>query len=66
MNKFEPNLLSDGEGPAAPYPADDIDIGLNSNFDQVLRTAIISILMVWVFIAVIAGLYDTESRPFPP
>lgn len=66
MNKFEPiAVVSDGEDPPAPYPADEIDMHLNGNCDQVLRTAIISMLMLWVFIAVIAGLYDPESRPMP-
>lgn len=66
MNKFEHiAVVSDGEDPPAPYPADGIDMHLNGNCDQVLRTAIISMLMLWVFIAVIAGLYDPESRPMP-
>lgn len=38
--------------------------GDDLNCDQVLRTAIISILMLWVFIAFIAGIYDPETRPF--
>lgn len=66
MNKFEHiAVVSDGEDPPAPYPADGIDMHLNGNCDQVLRTAIISMLMLWVFIAVIAGIYDPESRPMP-
>lgn len=34
------------------------------NCDQVLRTVVISVLMIWVFIALAAGIYDPESRPF--
>ncbi|KAF3453868.1 hypothetical protein FNV43_RR04309 [Rhamnella rubrinervis] len=38
--------------------------GEDLNCDQVLKTAIISILMLWVFIAFIAGICDPETRPF--
>ncbi|GLU11639.1 hypothetical protein SLE2022_283720 [Rubroshorea leprosula] len=40
------------------------DINSNGSCDQVLRTAIIAILMVWVLLALVAGLFDPESRPF--
>ncbi|XP_038995020.1 uncharacterized protein LOC120119243 [Hibiscus syriacus] len=33
--------------------------------DQVLRTAIIGLLMLWVLIAIMAGLYDPENHFFP-
>ena len=39
------------------------DIHQSGSCDQVLRTAIIGLLMLWVLIAFIAGLYDPES-PF--
>ena len=39
------------------------DIDQSASCDQVLRTAIIGLLMLWVLIAFIAGLYDPES-PF--
>ncbi|KAK9280634.1 hypothetical protein L1049_014330 [Liquidambar formosana] len=56
---------SDDEGLLLPqtYQSDN---DMNVNCDQVLRTGIISILMLWVFIAFIAGLYDAESRSFLP
>lgn len=57
-------VVTDGADPYARHLVDEIDINLNGNCDQVLRTAIISILMLWVFIAVVAGLFDPESRPF--
>lgn len=67
INKIEPiAVVNDDDELAEPNPADETDIHPNGNYDQVLRTAIISILMLWVFIAFIAGLYDPESRPFSP
>ncbi|XP_022148409.1 uncharacterized protein LOC111017064 [Momordica charantia] len=39
---------------------------LHGNFDQMIRTGVISILMLWVFVAVIASAYDPESRFFFP
>jgi hypothetical protein len=65
MNRIDPSaVVTDGEDPRARHLVDEIDINLNGNCDQVLRTAIISILMLWVFIAVVAGLFDPGSRPF--
>ncbi|XP_062172530.1 uncharacterized protein LOC133878057 isoform X2 [Alnus glutinosa] len=65
MNRIYPSaVVTDGEDPRARHLVDEIDINLNGNCDQVLRTAIISILMLWVFIAVVAGLFDPGSRPF--
>lgn len=67
MNRFDPMaVVADGEDPPARHLVDEIDMNLTGNCDQVLRTAIISILMVWVLIAVVAGLFDPESRPFQP
>ncbi|XP_007016474.2 PREDICTED: uncharacterized protein LOC18590725 isoform X2 [Theobroma cacao] len=40
------------------------DIHESGSCDQVLRTAIVGLLMFWVLIALIAGLYDPESHPF--
>lgn len=40
------------------------DIDMDANCDQVFRTAVIGILMVWALIALIAGLTDPASRPF--
>ena len=34
------------------------------NCDQLLRTAIVSILMFWILVAFVAGLFDPGSRPF--
>ncbi|KAF5446973.1 hypothetical protein F2P56_032565 [Juglans regia] len=67
MNNIEPvAVVSDGEDLPLRHPENEIDAHLNGNYDQVLRTAMISILMLWAFIAVMAGLWDPESRPSLP
>lgn len=47
-------------------PTYQTDADMNVNCDQVLRTAMISIIMFWVLVAVIAGLYDPVDRLFVP
>ncbi|KAG2673519.1 hypothetical protein I3760_13G095500 [Carya illinoinensis] len=59
-------VVSGDEDLRLRHPENEIDAHLNGNYDQVLRTAMISILMLWAFIAVIAGLWDPESRPSLP
>lgn len=39
---------------------------LHGNFDQMIRTGVISILMIWAFFAVIVSAYDPEYRIFFP
>ncbi|XP_024966835.1 uncharacterized protein LOC112506792 isoform X2 [Cynara cardunculus var. scolymus] len=39
---------------------------VNEGCEKVLRSAVVGILMVWVLIALIAGLVDPESRPTLP
>lgn len=39
---------------------------VNEGCDRVLRSAIVGILMIWVLIALIAGIIDPESRPSLP
>lgn len=53
----------DGEDIPTPSGTFQDDIDQSVSCDQVLRTAIIGLLMLWVLIAFIAGLYDPES-PF--
>ncbi|XP_048234111.1 SEC14-like protein 5 isoform X2 [Ricinus communis] len=56
--------LTDAEDiPSARLTFED-DVSMNENWDQLLRTAVIGVLMVWAFIALIAVLHDPESRPF--
>lgn len=56
--------VSDDEDLPSPHLSHQTDINMNGNCDQVLRAAVIGILMLWVFIALIAGLSDPDSRPF--
>ncbi|XP_038721372.1 uncharacterized protein LOC120013580 isoform X2 [Tripterygium wilfordii] len=64
-NRIESDAyLSDDEDLHSPHLIYEPNIPSVSNCDCVFRTAVIGILMVWVFIALIAGLNDPESRPF--
>lgn len=56
--------VSDDEDLPSPHLSHQTDINMNGDCDQVLRTAVIGMLMLCVFIALIAGLSDPESRPF--
>lgn len=38
------------------------DLPLNGNCDQILRTVIVGILVLWIFIALIAGMYDPDTQ----
>eukprot|EP00262_Sarcandra_glabra_P017111 TRINITY_DN5761_c0_g1_i2.p1 TRINITY_DN5761_c0_g1~~TRINITY_DN5761_c0_g1_i2.p1 ORF type:complete len:348 (-),score=52.04 TRINITY_DN5761_c0_g1_i2:394-1389(-) len=40
------------------------DLPMYGNCDKVLRTAILGILVLWVFIALIAGFHDPDNFPF--
>lgn len=53
-NSYDENLPS-------PHPSYHDDINVIGNCDQVLRTAVISILMFWALIALIAGIINPES-----
>lgn len=39
---------------------------MNGNCDQALRVSVIGLLIFWVLIAFLAGMYDPESRPALP
>ena len=55
----------EGENPLLLGPTfETAGADLHGNCDQVVRTAMITVLMLWVFIALIAGIHDPESRPF--
>ncbi|KAJ8750608.1 hypothetical protein K2173_015782 [Erythroxylum novogranatense] len=58
------HLSDGGDDLSLPNPNYQTDIVMDNEWDQLLRTAVISILMVWIFIALIASFYDPESRPF--
>lgn len=48
------------------HSGEQTEIPTNYNCDQVLRKVVISILLFWVLVAFIAGVYDPESRPILP
>lgn len=50
--------ISDNEDSPNLHPSDELESHSNGNYDQLLRTAIISILIFWVFIALIAVVFD--------
>ncbi|KAK6117013.1 hypothetical protein DH2020_049257 [Rehmannia glutinosa] len=47
-------------------PTDQCDMIMDSYCSRTLRTAVIGILIVWVLIAFIEGIYNPESRPLLP
>jgi hypothetical protein len=56
--------FSDGEDLPSPQQTSQADVHVSDNWNHLLRTLVIGILMVWIVIALIAGIYDPESRPF--
>ncbi|XP_008448393.2 uncharacterized protein LOC103490594 [Cucumis melo] len=44
----------------------EFDNHLHGNFDQMVRTGVISVLMLWAFVAVIVSAYDPENGFFFP
>lgn len=65
MTERRPNVR-EGGNPVTAHPTYEAEVDMDRNCDQVLRTAIVGILMIWVFIAFIAGFIDPESRPIFP
>ena len=43
-------------------PCDELEGNLYGNYDQLLRTAIVGILIFWVFIALGAVVFDPSNR----
>lgn len=58
--------IGDNEGLPTLHPSNELDGHQINNSDQLLRTAVISILVFWVFIAVGAGIYKPGSLHLPP
>ncbi|MED6133849.1 hypothetical protein PIB30_032088 [Stylosanthes scabra] len=56
--------ISDNEDSSSLHSSSnsDLDEQQNIKFDQLLKTAIISILVFWVLVAIAAGIYTPESR----
>ncbi|CAN1230982.1 SEC14 cytosolic factor [Linum grandiflorum] len=42
----------------------DVDSPANPELDRLIKTGVIGILMLWVFVALVVGFYDPETRPF--
>lgn len=57
------SLLTSNEILPLLHQSSDTDMIENANPDKTLRTAVVGILMFWVFIAFISGIFDPESRP---
>ncbi|KDP44215.1 hypothetical protein JCGZ_05682 [Jatropha curcas] len=55
--------VSDGVDLRSLHLPFETDVPMNENWDHLLRTAVIGILMVWVFIALVAVLYDPDTKP---
>lgn len=56
---------SDNDDPPTLHPSDEFEGRLYGNYDQLLRTAIIGILMFWVLIALGAVVFDPSNRHLP-
>lgn len=56
--------MSQGEGIIYADPGPETNPNMYPNGEQLVRTAIIGILMFWTFVAFLGGVYDPESRPF--
>ncbi|KAK4286519.1 hypothetical protein QN277_003065 [Acacia crassicarpa] len=57
--------ISDNENSPSSHPPLELNGHLHGNYDHLLRTAIISVLIVWIFIAFSVGLFDPSSRHLP-
>lgn len=56
------SIINDGDSPLVER-ADEYDMIMENNCSQTIRSAVIGILIVFVLIAFIEGMYNTESRP---
>ncbi|CAI0474933.1 unnamed protein product [Linum tenue] len=56
--------MTTGEDQGSLLLTSQVDGTPNGEWDHLLRTAVIGILMAWIFVALAVGFYDPESRPF--
>ncbi|KAI4334508.1 hypothetical protein L6164_019191 [Bauhinia variegata] len=56
--------VSDSEDSSSSHSSGELDLH-SGKYDKLLRTAIISILILWVFVALVVGMYDPASRRLP-
>ena len=52
---------NDNEDSPTLHPSNELEGNLYANYDQLLRTAIVGILMFWVFIALGALVFDPSN-----
>ncbi|KAJ4834455.1 hypothetical protein Tsubulata_007908 [Turnera subulata] len=65
ISKTRPiSFIQDREDLPSSHLTFEEDVQSNDNWDHLLRTAVIGLLMLWVFVALVAGFYDPASRPF--
>uniref|UniRef100_A0A6M2F226 CRAL-TRIO domain-containing protein n=1 Tax=Populus davidiana TaxID=266767 RepID=A0A6M2F226_9ROSI len=57
-------FFSDGGEDLPSHLTTQADVHVNDNWNHLLRTLVIGILMVWVLVAILAGIYDPKSRLF--
>ncbi|XP_061352072.1 phosphatidylinositol/phosphatidylcholine transfer protein SFH4 [Gastrolobium bilobum] len=57
--------ISDNDVSPSLHPTDELEGRLCGNYDQLLRTAIVGILIFWVLIALGAVIFDPGSRYLP-
>ncbi|XP_061373221.1 uncharacterized protein LOC133315585 [Gastrolobium bilobum] len=57
----EEDISENDDSPSLHPSTNELDGRQNSNYDQLLRTAVISIIVFWVFVALGAGIYDPGS-----
>ncbi|KAJ9188976.1 hypothetical protein P3X46_000320 [Hevea brasiliensis] len=57
-------FVGDGEDLPSPHLNFEADVPIIENWDHMWRTAVIGVLMVWVFLALVAILYDPETWLF--
>lgn len=64
----ETERKTDGNGyedMPSPRQSNLTDMHMNGNCDQALRASVIAVLVFWVLISFLAGIYDPKSRPAP-
>ncbi|KAJ6964243.1 hypothetical protein NC652_002505 [Populus alba x Populus x berolinensis] len=64
INTASPFFSDGGEDLPSPHLTTQADVHVNDNWNHLLRTLVIGILMVWVLVAILAGIYDPKSRLF--
>jgi hypothetical protein len=64
ISTASPFFSGGGEDLPSPHLTTQADVHVNDNWNHLLRTLVIGILMVWVLVAILAGIYDPERHLF--